>query len=235
MTSVYDACVESDFCLFLGAGASKFAGYPMMKCLTEKVINVARNGIDGEGFACLEHFKRPEILKLDIESILSQQRDLLKIAELSISGYRLAGEDFKAIQNLGEKARVYSKEIVRAIYEAIRIENCKYDKVKKYYSQLLSALSESFSPFQMIPIITTNYDLIIESLEDIEDKEVNVYDGWRAGSAFKREWSFVGHKALEIEYNKQEFNIGLFKIHGSLNWFHSKKKTSLFISQSIQH
>ena len=222
MVSCIDACRESEIGLFLGAGASLFAKYPLMEELTEKVLprvddKRVSSAISRLGKTC------------DIEVLLDHLDWIFEIVEYlsSDEGLRTA---LKLEDLAAENINSANNEYRRAI-EAIRMEifnvldsiELDIGKCNGVYNAFFSSIYEAIgciSNNRVIPILTTNYDCIIEDIEGHTQLANIVHDGWIHNPGERREGIYA--HLDEIPAPKDEKWVAILKLHGSLRWYYRK-------------
>lgn len=82
------------------------------------------------------------------------------------------------------------------------------------YNPLLERLC-SFG--RVLPVFTTNYDWVFESIAAAKNEKVNFIDGFTTGSAMGEHWDQAVFK--NFEPNENRMNLALFKLHGSTSWY----------------
>jgi NAD-dependent SIR2 family protein deacetylase len=219
--SCFDACLKSPIAIFLGAGASVFLGFPLMSELTEKVQ-------EGHGHRDLTDIMSHLAPKNDIESVLGYVYQILDCAErikknpsfrqALLSGAREVNPD--AVTDTYTKLTENIKSLIFNIIRSIKVN---IEEAVKLYNWLFMRIESHLlgkEEANIIPVITTNYDRVVESIENKGDYIREVVDGWSRDKNDRRVTTFYGHDNLECPIDGR--SIALFKLHGSLNWYYSK-------------
>jgi len=221
--------------LFIGAGASAPFGYLTTDHFISEVKNLALNESEKEILECYTEI--PDITIEDITKALD-----IRIKEASnhllrkeaVSPLRTMRSVSSAMKDSDEKSRLeneFDKETGRLerrldSYETLknRIISQLYvsyadkpDIVRAWeiYESYISILREQNG--NVIPIFTTNYDRVIESLADIPGSNIeSVVTGFRRQPRTLPKNPQWAPGVFEEEPRENE--ILLFKLHGSLNW-----------------
>ena len=224
--------------LFLGAGASACAGMPTTKELMKTMLEKHRDCIFGplldqyqdndieNLYEDIEYFVKSEPNKiferLPIICIKSRIADFIKenhsmkrrdVTEKN----RKCGCSEHDIIDINLRYDQFFNNIFKPLDELkISIRNHIFDKINtslkfklKYeqpFKELLECVKNKEKP---IPIITTNYDMLVE--EYCSNNDIKVVDGFtRKSNSLHGIWSGL--------YYDDGFHINLIKLHGSLNW-----------------
>lgn len=149
--------------------------------------------------------------KKNIEDILSFLRSLLLVSK----GGNVRGLSEKDLQNLEDKI---CAEIVNKINVNLPNRETPYHNLCKWIRSIDRKVA--------IELFTTNYDLLME--EALEDLEVPYFDG------------FVGARRSFFDLRAMEDNLipihwsRLWKIHGSINWYHEENKNEKTVYRSSE-
>jgi hypothetical protein len=207
---------EEGFGLFLGAGASFCAGYPLMSDLTTEVLSsltrVDFEIIDKVVFESLG-------VHIDVNSGYPNIELISDALEL-----RIVDAPSKLNNTLVEIAERIRDKILNAINSITKPD-------LDYHVILFDALRKIFSGrCCAIWIFTTNYDLVIEYAAAIAG--ISVFDGFQ-GSAlrylninsylWKHGTYYFSGKSNIFQPCKLPY-INLVKLHGSVNWWTDKTK-----------
>ena len=202
---------NSGFGIFLGAGASFEAGYPLMTTLTSSVLK----SLNGSQVNCIANLVGEELESgLDVENgtpnieIIS---DLLEIRAVTLGPVH--GKEYN---QLAHKVRDVIVEVLQAVTNPDLTHHIR--------------LLESFRRIkegQTTPlcIFTTNYDLLIERAAT--EVGVPLYDGFIGGpTRFLKPSSLSWcHGTISNQYGRPQFEsrtgpyINLVKLHGSIGWW----------------
>jgi len=220
--SVLDACLDSRACIFLGAGANVSLGFPLMSDLTTAM---AQRFTDFKKMAILDIYNN-RCKNKDIECILDELHEVIHVLEtINMNRHLHDLMSFGDAQrnNINKSIENY-KNIIRdlelLIYKSVDI-SYSHDLASEIYSELLEFVLSHLSINRVIPIITTNYDIVIENLGN-NNRDRRIYDGYQIEEtgAFKRDvWS-----GYDVPQEKILANIVLFKLHGSIGWHQTKEK-----------
>ena len=203
----HDPKTNSEILFFLGAGASMKAGVPNTKQFVDDFISEKNKKLDNEedkkvyNFIkeVLEVIKREKEGKYDLEVLLELLDDLNKLDK------KLIGNFFKPIETSLEKYEDIPL-IINKFKEFI-VNKCIVDQNKiKYLGEFYEFLRE----YGYLDIFTVNYDICIELFCNLY--KLNYTDGfdlfWNPGL-----------------FDEGKFQIKLYKIHGSIIWYVSNRKT----------
>ncbi len=202
--------------LFLGAGASKYFGIPVMEELTNVVMRELKSSYNRDLNVIHSIVRRIEKFGItpDIEAILTCIDALSNPSRALKNAGPFAGFIFehKRPDELLSRYKTYSKkEDFKAIAKEIRSiirKNCFYPSIKEYekkirdvYDTFFKALDFSLS--KTLWVFTTNYDLCFERY--LEMKNIAFYDGFDKRNRFNSDFMEAG-------------GLQLYKLHGSSNW-----------------
>lgn len=201
---------NNGFGLFLGAGASYEAGYPLMTTLTTTVLkSFNRTQID-----LLKQLVYEELDdEIDVDSgipNIEMISDLLAIRAVKLGS---EGKDYEQLLN---KVRERIVEILQSV------KNPKLDYHVKLLESLRRIKEGQTSPLW---IFTTNYDLLIERAAT--EVGIPIYDGFVGGPIrFLKPASLNWcHGTISNINGKPHFEartgfcINLVKLHGSIGWW----------------
>lgn len=201
---------NSGFGLFLGAGASYEAGYPLMTTLTTTILK----SFDVTQIDLLKQLVYEELEdEIDVDSGIPNIEIISDL--LSIRAVKL-GSEGKVYEQLLNKIRERIVEILQSV------KNPKLD----YHIKLLESLRR-IKEGQTNPlwIFTTNYDLLIERAAT--EVGIPLYDGFVGGPIrFLKPTSLNWcHGSISNINGKPHFEprtgfcINLVKLHGSIGWW----------------
>ncbi len=227
---------EVNCILFVGAGASVPFGYQTTDQFITEIKNMNLEPAEREIFdfyAATPNITIEDIIRaLDIRikesnNPLLKQEALspLRTVQISLdsisdpdSKTRLESESTKLKNGLEKRLDVYESLKDRIISQLYIAYSDKPELVKAWdiYKDYIELLREQNG--QMLPIFTTNYDKVIESLENIPDSGINQvitgFKGQKKGIPPNPIWA--SEEAFDQE--PKEDQLFLFKLHGSLNW-----------------
>lgn len=221
----------ADTILFVGAGASVPFGYQT----TDQFITEIRNMSLAEHEKAIfnSYVETPNITIEDIIRALDirikeSDNPILRAEAISpLRTVKLEGELAEARGKL-QSAEVTSKleeqldayktlkaKIVSQLYIAYG-DKPELGKAWSIFADYIHIVKEQNG--DILPIFTTNYDKVIESLENIHDSEIN-----RVVRGFKEQKRGIPRNpvwAAEEVFDQEpkEGRLFLFKLHGSLNW-----------------
>lgn len=211
--------------LFLGAGSSKPFGYPLTRDVLPRVLARAsraklfKANVD-KCSALLESIGRlfPGISLAEPEqSALPQITDVLSLLDrLVLDGYDL-GHEFPRARIL-ETRRLLELGVAELLERSSDVVSLKPSKVEEW----VRALQREAGPEGRVSVLTTNYDLVLEqglyrvlgdesgelSLEELSQRVDFGFD-WRLPNY---------HDHEPVVSRPRGAAIGLYKLHGSLNW-----------------
>ena len=108
---------------------------------------------------------------------------------------------FSSINSLCQNSRDY---ILKILIDKINYESRDFDPRKNLYN-----LTDKYK----LDIYTLNHDLLLEKF--LCDNQIEFYDGFKVISECLSEWHPLGFK--------DENNVNMLKLHGSLNWEKDQK------------
>jgi len=197
--------------LFLGAGASKSFGLPLMNELTDLVVRELDDYPIKNIIQKIEEKVNAVGIEPDIEGILSCI-DALSNPEISL---KTAGPVAALVKESGGlnnykfgKNEKYFEDISKKIRAIIR-NNCHFPKreyikkLEKTYNNFLNLFS--IKPKNPLNVYTTNYDLCFERY--CKKKGYRFYDCFDDDGKFDIEFTKQNTKSWEI-----------YKLHGSSGW-----------------
>ncbi len=216
-----------DAILFIGAGASTPLGYKTTDQFITEVRNMSLGKSEKEVFDFFARY--PNITIEDIIRALDlrikESKDPL-LKQEAFSPHRTTQDSLtpEATQKLDELfSSTYASlknKIVSQLYIAYG-DKPELDKAWEIYQDYIHVIREQND--NMVPIFTTNYDKVIESLENIPGSSIDrVVRGFkelgknepRKGTHRNPIWS--PEEAFDQEPGVDK--LFLFKLHGSLNW-----------------
>lgn len=222
---------EVDTVLFVGAGASVPFGYQTTDQFIKEIKNMPLTQPEAQIFNF--YAETPDIT---IEDIIRALDIHIKVGSNPILR-REAGSPLRTIELEGELAEAKNKLQIEEVTQKLENQLDAYKTLKdRIVSQLYIAygdkpeLEKAWEVYAdyigvlrerndaIVPIFTTNYDKVIETLENIRDSEINhVIRGFKEqkdGVPKNPVWS--PEEVLDQEPKRDR--ILLFKLHGSLNW-----------------
>jgi len=229
--SCLEQCAKSPLAVFCGAGSSAFLGIPLMHELTERI----KDRIDEDLF----HSICNDTNNADIEVVINYIENLLKNIMRTGKNKYLANL-LQTNSSLAEKA-VYTlnqivEDIKHNIYEIINDVD-----IDSQQNKLIGAFNGLLYPvvnliagnnLNFLPVITTNYDLVLERIDSCEFFG-RVIDGmYYDDRVHVRDTKWIGHENV-ADYTMERLNIGLFKLHGSINWYYNKESKEIISSPHI--
>jgi len=233
--------------ILIGAGFSKSIGYPLMPDLSELIlpniiidsyIKNANNqkgiaeilseiwGIDNSLKKKLESIKKkdkdsvlPDLKKFCVTLNLEEITNKLKIIEESLI---ISKQNHEIISN---SIKQIEKEIIK-IFNSVIPNTISEDFVKlktklKPYKYFIKRLLKIRRPLQpRLKIFSTNYDLLIETISDLESIHcITGFEGTKLRlfnpTNFDLELNFKSTGQSSIFYNNV---LHLYKLHGSIDW-----------------
>lgn len=221
--------------LFVGAGGSAPFGY----ATTDQFINEVKNlALDEPERQILQSYtEAPNITIEDIIRALDiriKEANNRLLRQEAVSPLRTMRSASSVIENADERTKLeneFSKEaerldrllnayktlkdrIVSQIYISYA-DKPNMEHAWEIYESYISILREQNG--SVIPISTTNYDRVIESLADIPDADIqSVVTGFRRQEKGLPRNPLWAPEVFDEEPQKDK--ILLFKLHGSLNW-----------------
>lgn len=215
--------------LFLGAGASFDAGYPLagelLKKLKSKRNTLGNKEIHEKFFKFIDEFKKQqkidslsnvEIIFTYIDLIISSRDEILNNAHKKYIKQGLSVEDNKYYENLsGDENYNLSRESKVAMgYFSELVDNFFMD-IYSNFEDKTEYLARGFSSLkQGDAIITTNWDILAEKILFSLNK-------WQPSDGYGFQRTFVKynrrqniHEELKIEPSQ----VLVLKLHGSIGW-----------------
>lgn len=200
--------------LFLGAGASAFAGLPDTAGLLEKVrIRVREWGKESDriGTPLQKHINRfieDKLYDNDIEKLYDGVRRVIDTgvdncqpitASISVDG------DFNHKTLVDELTKLLDI-IRRTMLDEFRVDNGVVDDVGHVFGTVQTVMGRDQDEFL---VFTTNYDMLLETYADGQNLEV--VNGFSDGGHLQKIWTddWVG---------QTDRRLHLTKLHGSINW-----------------
>lgn len=206
---------NSGFGLFLGAGASFEAGYPLITKLTSAILQ----NLNTPQFELVSNLVEEELgCTLDVEAgypNIEMISDLL--ASCSIQLGAIHGEEY-------HKAALHIRnEIVRVLQTVENPDLTQHIRLLEAFRRIKEGTT---SPLW---IFTTNYDLLIERAA--AEAGIPLYDGFIGGALRYFQPSSLSwcHGTVLNQYGRPQFElrtgpyINLIKLHGSIDWWINNK------------
>ncbi|SDJ96057.1 SIR2 family protein [Paenibacillus naphthalenovorans] len=209
---------EEGFGLFLGAGASYQAGYPLMDGLTKKVFDLMP---DEKVNFILELVNREMGIMVNLKKGSPNIEVITDLIENRIAMLNQNEEK----RTLTEIAQSIRENIIKVILEIRK-------PILENHIKMFIAIKTIFAGRQCpIWIFTTNYDLLIEHAASIAG--IPVLDGflgstlryfdvsslnWKFGTYINQGRSRTVFNQIRTPY------IKLLKLHGSVNWWSDSQK-----------
>lgn len=223
---------EANTILFVGAGASVPFGYQTTDQFIGEVKNMTLQPIEKaifDSYAGVPNITIEDIIRaLDIR-IKESENPILRKEELSplrtivldnaeLNEAKNKLQSGEVTQKLEEQLSAYKTlkdRIVSQLYIAYH-DKPELEKAWEVYASYISILKEQNG--DILPIFTTNYDRVIESLEDIAGSDIN-----RVVRGFKRQKKVMPQNPIwsaeeVFDQEPKGDKLLLFKLHGSLNW-----------------
>lgn len=201
------------FALFLGAGASKEAGYPLMVDLTRQVITRLPP-------------QSAQLLKAVMENTVGHPWNLMDAQDLEEIADHL---ETQAIA-LGRNTKLGSSisELLSQLYAGLREQIRAIRPNVNHHVRLFQALKRLRGPqSKPIWVFTTNYDILVELAA--ARCELPVVDGFigsyprvfRSASYNWRQGRIVSSRNRSPAFDSTDVGpfVVLFKLHGSINWW----------------
>jgi hypothetical protein len=209
--------INADSIIFLlGAGASKEAGIPISTMMIDNVENLLNSDYEWKSFKELYYCLKSSILHgfgingeynknlLNIETLVNTMEELTKSIKHPI--YPFVGSWIPRLTELTknnfEMIEEFRRKIIAQLFEWMKHEQNEYIE---YFKGFLRFQREWKN---IVRIFTLNYDLCVE--ESCSEGNIN-----RGIDNSTHTWNW---KNFENEENG-EFNIILYKLHGSRDWF----------------
>lgn len=197
--------------LFLGAGASKPLGLPLM----DSFMNVLEAQMDRKSLAIVKAMYGMPGKSRDLEILFETFRDYDKIADYLRGDRNLSGtlgrSPAAGVENLMGRVDKIKRLAAKVMLE--EYSNVGGEVLPLYEDFILLFVESNIE--RHVPIFTTNYDLAVETLADMSFHSFDLVDGFTSDNV--RRWDpsiFYRYRATA----KDEPTILLFKLHGSCNW-----------------
>jgi len=202
--------------IFLGAGASFEAGYPLMTTLTTYILD----SINTTQLDLISDLIREELnCELDVRAgnpNIEIVTDLLELRAIKLGPEH------------GNKHIELSQQIRQLIVDAL--QDIKNPDLTHHIKLLESFRRIKDGTTMPLWIFTTNYDLLIERAA--AEVGMLLFDGFLGGpirflQASSLNWC---HGTISNQYGRQQFEprtgpyINLVKLHGSIDWWIAEKK-----------
>jgi hypothetical protein len=203
--------------LFLGAGASRYEGYPLMSTFLDDLKAAYPSGKDESAKRKREAFDTLLAFRLHLSKVRDVvNTDFDNIEELYSAAHMFAmaypEEELKVPQGL-RKAGEVPEQIAIAIWEMCRLRpfEGQFHNTPAHHTNMFSLLNRSPTQNRSMPllsrcaIVTTNYDILPE------------LGAWCAKAPF---WYGL-NVGLRPRAGTEMRNHGvrILKLHGSVNWF----------------
>ena len=196
--------------LFLGAGASAFAGQPTTKDLID--LTRERGGNIAGGISKIieiiinnDNYGDVEKLYDGIDRMLSV-RNIPNVKPIFLT---LHGSDSTFKKTMDELA--YLRAVIRDILlESFTVTSDKHRSIVQMYDMVRSVVRGSGTDW--LRIFTTNYDVVVETYAG--KKRLEVVNGFEAGyDRLSRIWADNWDRPVDKP------PLYLTKLHGSVNWY----------------
>ncbi|MHA1401796.1 MAG: SIR2 family protein [Candidatus Heimdallarchaeaceae archaeon] len=207
------------FSVFLGAGASKTAGFPTMKELADILENEISNSDNGEAH---------KFLKEIIAILKSESQDGITIEKILEMIYHLhfltEKREDRISFTLGKLGKISLSDLnlsINFIKNFIWIKCYKIEPVKlQSHIDFLQCLMGMPGRIRKLNIFTTNWDFAIEmTCDELKYKCVDGFIGM-----------FNAFEMFDVfsETPSEQFpTVYLYKLHGSLNWLLEEENKEL--------
>jgi len=219
--SINKTITESPVILFLGAGASVPLGKPVMKDFTAKLHQQIASENEAPLLDALISARG-----YDLEAIMTDLETFISLDYVS-------SFDFGGVEATLEDAETLRSLVRHSIIREYRMIDP--DKAVAVYAPLFDLIFKYLDTTKhILPIFTTNYDLAIETFcENGQFKHClyRITDGLDEDSPRKVFWNprqfecfEFGDPAIKELFDRflgdkrEDRNIVLFKLHGSVNW-----------------
>ena len=222
---------EADTILFVGAGASVPFGYQTTDQFIEEIRHMRLTRPEQQIFkfyAETPNITIEDIIRaLDIQIKVGSNEILKREAVSPLHTIELEGELDEAKNKLQNEEVTKKLETRLDAYKTLkdRIVSQLYinygdkpelEKAWEVYAEYINILREKNG--DVVPIFTTNYDKVIETIENIRGSEIS-----RVITGFKEQKDGVPKNPVwspeeVFDQIPQPHRILLFKLHGSLNW-----------------
>ena len=220
-----------DTVLFVGAGASVPFEYQTTDEFIEEIKHMSLTEPEAQIFEF--YAETPDITiediirALDIQIKVGSNQILKKEAIYPLGTIKLEGEldeaknklqneeVAKKLENRLDAYKTLKDKIVSQLYITYG-DKPELEKAWEVYADYINILREQ--NIDIIPIFTTNYDKVIETLENIRESEIS-----HVIRGFKEQKDGIPKNPVwlpEEVFDKEPIaeQILLFKLHGSLNW-----------------
>ena len=180
-------------CVFLGAGAGRACGLPVVSQLTEQVLS----SLTGDKKATFEH----QLKGRNLEQALSRLR---RIAAL-LTGNQVLD------QLTAESAKKLDESVCTAIVNNLDISGADLVPMKHFI-----AWAGRANYRVPVELFTVNYDLLIETALDF--LRVPYFDGFVGTLKARFHTELVEALPSANDQSVPAFFVRLWKLHGSVNW-----------------
>lgn len=227
--------INSEVQIFLGAGASKCLGKWLMNEFIDKLL-LQLNEDERKILDTIIKYKENdlEIVLQELNSLidknylsdLKKRNELMYLldytGELAKRNAYIEGTHRNSHFTPLEVAKSFNSLIEKCNGIKIKIENLIFEHygevnsnlVAKLYMPIFNFLKKQYGLIT-IPIFTTNYDNVIEKLD--ESEKYKIIDGFEIQQTKKFIWK---RKIFDnFKPKKDNINIPLFKLHGSVTWY----------------
>jgi len=188
----------------LGAGASNQFGIPTTEELAHEFLEI----VDDHRL----NLVLDENESNDIEAlikVIQQIKDLQTNTGLTF--LNLSDSDWNTIGSVSDEYEGIEQKVFNFIRE--KCSSPDYSKAIKFYKPILDLQKRTG-----LNIFTTNYDMIIE--EVCREQKISYNDGFRQEKH--------GYNIIFDPHNFGGFDIQLFKLHGSINWWSDDQRQKIF-------
>lgn len=209
--------VRSPLNLFLGAGASAPLGKLLMGDFIERIAVEVKDNDLRTMLQYLIKFRGG-----DLEALLGELETIIGLNYAQSVDGTVHGSSGSAPYSFSLSVSV-ARTLLRRIKHLIIQEYRFIDRQKsvELYEPLFDLLFSTIGPEQCLVVFTTNYDLAIEEFCEERYADYNLCDGFVHGVTGRYNfWSRSNFDGFQPDSAKR--NVVLFKIHGSVDWVHSK-------------
>ena len=212
---------SNDVIVLLGAGASAKAGIPVSRKMTEDIEDFLHTRSDWQGFAELYHFVKCSIhyaaalrrendpaASFNVETLVNALTEIEKgqahpiypfVTDWKSQLLALVGPGFRTASSFREK-------IVDQVKAWVQPES---KSKAKYYEGLKRLKNDLNFPLK---VFSLNYDMCVEWLATDDCRVETGFE--QRGEQLVWDW----RRFDEANPNREDVEIYLFKMHGSINW-----------------
>lgn len=198
--------------LFLGAGASVFAGHPTTKQLLDRVwARIDRMDASGNGLSDLAKRMVGDRRYADVEDLYDGIRQMHNICGCGVSRARppFSVQPGTVPWRVLDEMTCLMSAIRDEMLESFSLDKNHHRLVRPMYDMVRSVMRGT-GPDELL-VFTTNYDLVMENYALIAGlKLVNGFEKYRyMTNRWRGSWPDVGNR----------IPLNLIKLHGSINWY----------------